>query len=865
MKNEMIHLSSPIEQPKVYTMPPGFSLLELASFVPDIDYDRFLEEGIIEVDGEFVPRDWWADWVPSDKELVRFHQIHAGGGGDKNILATIASVLVAVAAFSVSGGALAPYLGSGFAKGTIGAALASTAIAVVGQLAIGALFPPALSGAPGLDSPDSPEQAKNASIQGNLLGKGERIARVVGTFVFAPSLIVQPRAYVQEEDVMVEAIYACAGPTDFEDITVQGIPIGDMGGVEYWVDQGLPNTQRDNHFDRYASSDQLGLTMTRHSVASGETQVSDNQLSNQDNPDKSLPSWHRMSCKKEVSYFSVMMTLGGLYDPTEISGLTNHVVWFRIRGRKRGDTAWKNLVTIPYRSRTNNVLKREIRFFFQSQPLAGETQPQRINGFLEPNSPPAVSEDHVNIVPADGEQFPPSITVNTYLRPEGVDLYLDDPYFQTGDEFEFEIKRSEMVKESILSDVRLMQKGGSTYDFFDARLRLGAWSTESDVGNFSDSIGINIVSSITKRPPVPRDAPLSTLHVRVRNVDLSDLKIKGSGLAPVNGGAYGVTSNPADHFRYLLQGPLSVDKIPDDEMDLDVINAWRNECITQGYEVNGLLKGNIGDSLNAVCAAGHALYNEGFKYGVVYNRDTTTEPAVQHFTPINTSKLSWSKAFTKKPNALRAEFYSRAEGHELDEMEISNPEAVGYYPYRSETIRYPLVDTEDQIRKRVELDFKQLNNSLRYSFEMGLAGLAVSRGQIGLLSSRFLHRATTWGRVIEVINSTVLRVDNAPDTVGVGGNFFDTANVFDLNDIFLEGVEFALSVELSASEGTQVSLIETYDPVTGQITVDSTVDIRVGDVCTIGPSGLTTKRVMVTSIIPKDQHSASVTVMEEMI
>jgi len=525
-------------------------------------------------------------------------------------------------------------------------------------------------------------------------------------------------------------------------------------------------------------------------------------------------------------------------------------------------------VTIPYKSKTNNTVRREIRFFFSADALRDVSDPQRFNGFLAPDSPGAVTEDHVNIVPADGEQFPPDIAINYYLRREGVDIYLNDSYFWETDtnEYEFEIKRSEMVPDSLMDIANLMlHTNGNTYDFFDARKVDDKWSTLTEVGQFADTIQLELSASVVKRPPIPSDAKIATLQIRVKNFDLSDLSVKASGLVPESPGftTYGASSNPADVFRYLMTGPLSVDAVDPAELDSGMIADWRDECIDKGYEANGLLKDSIGDAIDLVCAAGHARYNEGFKYGIIYDRDTTSEPALQHFTPINTRGLSWSKAYTKKPNTFRVEFYNKDRNHELDEIEVVNPQAPGNDPEDSEVVRYPLIDSEDQIRARAYLDFEQLNNSLRYSFNIGLESLAVSRGQIALLSSQFIHRSTGWARVLEIVDATTLRLDRPDLNIGVYSNFHDVTNVFDVVDVMSEGVASGLSVRLSASSGTQISEVIAYNDTTKEITIDNTADIRVGDLCTVGPLGQSTKRVIVTSIVPKDAYEAEVTCMEE--
>lgn len=127
--------------PQLLACQPGEAL---SSIVDKIGFDPILRaHAVAVIDGVEVPVDAWVDTRVRDGQHVAICVVPQGGGEDGNkILTTILTIFIMVAAFWVSGGGLAPFLGAMFAKGTIGAAVASAAISTLGGLAIQALVKP---------------------------------------------------------------------------------------------------------------------------------------------------------------------------------------------------------------------------------------------------------------------------------------------------------------------------------------------------------------------------------------------------------------------------------------------------------------------------------------------------------------------------------------------------------------------------------------------------------------------------------------------------------------------------------------------------------------------------------------------------
>ncbi|MDP2268033.1 MAG: hypothetical protein Q8K46_02590, partial [Deltaproteobacteria bacterium] len=126
--------------PRLVRVEPGETL---SGFVDRLGFDPILRaHAVAVIDGEEVPVDAWLETRVQDGQHLAVCIVPQGGEDGNKILVTILTIAVMVAAFWVSGGALAGVLGSAFAAGTTGAYVASAAVSVIGNLAISALVKP---------------------------------------------------------------------------------------------------------------------------------------------------------------------------------------------------------------------------------------------------------------------------------------------------------------------------------------------------------------------------------------------------------------------------------------------------------------------------------------------------------------------------------------------------------------------------------------------------------------------------------------------------------------------------------------------------------------------------------------------------
>jgi len=185
---------------------------------------------ICTIQGRRVPFEMWPYVRPRVGTLVQFHATVRGGGGDDGdkIGRTIGTLLVAAAAY-YTGGLV------GVAYGPFAGGLAAGAVAVLGGMAVNAIFPP-----PKPHIPSNPEESPTYSLAGgsNQLRRFEPMIRVVGTHIVFPDFGAQPYSEFQGEDQFSFYVFDL-GYNDLElsDFKLGETPIESFTGVEIQIAQ----------------------------------------------------------------------------------------------------------------------------------------------------------------------------------------------------------------------------------------------------------------------------------------------------------------------------------------------------------------------------------------------------------------------------------------------------------------------------------------------------------------------------------------------------------------------------------------------------------------------------------------------------
>lgn len=869
-------------EPQVYHLPAGETLADMARRVRCLPSD-FAERGTVCVNGKEVPRAVWGLVRPkpsgrTGRIEVTFHLAPMGGsrGGDgtKNPLATIAAIAITVGAAFVTGGGLAPLLGTAFGAGTIGAYALGAGVSLAGSLIVAGLTAP-----PVLNRPRSPKIDNAilgaASAQGNVLAPNAPIPRVVGTRRIFPPLAAEPRIYFDGDDELVEAVYCLAGPHDFGDIFVGKSRLEAAGG---YAGSDLEIETREG----WLTDSDLTLVTRQSRTVSLQVEMTNFQV---DPDDESKPAKAYVPLRDfEVSPRAHSFTSGDSPDEVQIqlilpqglsknaSSTTIQRIPFEIQFRRVGDVNWIVCPEIQYVGVHLRPKRLMIRFLWSP---ATNTQIVRTvsSGWLE-------AFNRFGFTPATvpGTELWYR-TCDSYFDIEGAALkgakniefngdeaifYLDPDVFEPG-RYEFSIKRgSAFLDSSFNSDTRLYD--GNSIDFFV--------STFNDIPvgrkNVTDTVVLPRAVSIWNEPPVGGKG-LALIAVRARNRAVEELAVEASGyVRDWSGSAWDnwvTTSNPAPHLRDIYAGALNADPVPETIIDDTMLTEWRSACATAGYECNAILEGeSVLEAARLVSSPGYAAPYMSEVWGVVRDYDRSAEGPVQVFTPRNSSGFSWRKGFARRPDGFLVTFADRNEAHEPRQIVEPPSAAQGLL----EEVSFEAIDTEDAARARAQFDLRQaLWRSTFYTITAPAEAIVCRRGSLVGVVHDSLSEQFGAARVVDYQldgagDVTALTLDGEVPTVATlyidqVANLATEPNLADLGrrtGVLLRRTDGTKTVhELSNTNG--VATVLTFaTPITA-----AGIDLDI--LISVGPLAREFERMLVFGIEAMEDLTARLTLVDE--
>lgn len=143
------------------------------------------------INGREVPAELHRLTTPKDGSTLVIWPIPQGDD-----LGTVLGIVVAAAAIAVTGGALAPVLGSSFAAGTFGAYAAGVAVSFAGSLAVNALIPPQSPTVPD-GSTESFNRLESITGTSNRVAAFQPIPRLYGTMRYFPAIPMTARPFTE--------------------------------------------------------------------------------------------------------------------------------------------------------------------------------------------------------------------------------------------------------------------------------------------------------------------------------------------------------------------------------------------------------------------------------------------------------------------------------------------------------------------------------------------------------------------------------------------------------------------------------------------------------------------------------------------
>lgn len=246
----------------------------------------------------------------------------------------------------------------------------------------------------------------------------------------------------------------------------------------------------------------------------------------------------------------------------------------------------------------------------------------------------------------------------------------------------------------------------------------------------------------------------------------------------------GVTSsNPAWVAWWLLTACPGVGKhVPESKLDFEGFRAFGDFCHGRGLQVNGVCDSAqlLGDLVNdeLACALGSLGMRDG-RYTVVYDQGDNS-PSMK-FSPADTRNFQMSRPFVRIPHALRVQFVNPEADWQQDEIIVlddgysyrgvdarGNPSSAPE-PTLFETLQLRYAADAEQAWKVGRYHFAQAKfRPATYTWESGLAGLKVVRGDCVLVPNDVLEWGDGWGRVISLeaggISAATITLDNVIET-----------------------------------------------------------------------------------------------------
>jgi hypothetical protein len=867
-------------EPVVARLPEGQTLAEMALRMRGLP-DDFDKRGVICINGEAVPRGAWhlVRPLPGRVTEVTFHApVRGGDDSGKQVFALVASVALMVATGGIAAGAFATSNGL-FAAGTMSAKLLAAGVSLVGSLAISALITPPVS----TDTSSDDTTLGNASATGNTLAANAAIMRVIGEMKVTPPLVAQPLTEYDGSDEIVEAVYALSGPHQISDIRISDSPIDSVADIEYEVREGWPGDSQLSIVSRigYTASSQVELTAHTVDTEDGKTLESETSSTSD-----ALPQTQTLSTRHDPDEHQIQMSF-----PQGISlsaGDTKLRVPLRIKIRQMGADDWINLPELHFQAAAVREIRATIKLIWTDDATtsAGAAGSEgwveaRVSNPAQTASPErdAWSADSYFIGSGDDYMNQNNLgstgVEHTICDRYTTAFYLDTSVFPQGD-YEISIQRGMTFKTSDYS-ASAYTVSGSVCDLFyyqgDATPKI-----VQSRNNIADTTYVSRSVSIWNEHPAPTD-DLAYVAIRARNRQLGAVTMVAGGYVQDWDGTgwndWTVTDNPAPHLRSVWLGSQNADPLPNDLANNDELVEWRAACGELGYKCNATIQDKTVDTAATLIAScGYAKPYMSEIWGVFRDYDRSEESPVQIFTSRNMANVSYTRAFARVPDALLCNFADKDRNYDMWQVQIDKPQG-GVGSGTVEQVTYEGLTTEEEVTKRAIYDqWQATKRATYYSFDAPVESIVCRRGSLVGFNTDMLteHHGSARVAAAEFDESgdiTALVLDCTVPMVNEP-SWADITDMNDVEDMTLIGVSSGICIRgkntiniYAASNETGETDTVTFDtPISSTGLVDSYGD-PIDALISVGPLGQEYLRGIVYSITPKEDLTASITLVDE--
>ena len=657
---------------------------------------------------------------------------------------------------------------------------------------------------------------------------------------------------------------------------------------------------------RYGKTTQPNIALARHKVQrDSPTQETRDRLENQAVPKISIPQAQSVVVKGvglDEVWIAVAFPGGLFYADEGFEQDWFNAMPFRLRVRPLGGTTWVNLPEVHIHDRRTTGFIRMFVFRWDGAEVIPTREPNvtaplrkgwRAAYYSVPtqtvNAPVGSGGWTADSFFYDGtgdtyhiaENFGSSGLLNMRLSIERAEFFLDG-LIEKGP-IEVEIRRGQpYIADKFTYPTYALDINPPADALSNGVFDLFGWAVMGTAAvlvlkqsNLADEVQIVRATAVWNDPPITRHGEFAAIYVKATARSLDSLSVTASGyVADWDGSEWTglvATSNPAPHYRDVLVGRLNDNRIPVDLVNDEVLVEWRERCALLDFQCNAAFAGlQLQRVLEVISSCGYARPRQSEVWDVAQDRDFTSIPPVQVFTPRNMSNFRWEKAFVRhRPDGLRVKFYDETNLFTEKTIIVPRLGILAANAGRLEELRYEGITNETKAVLKAVYDQQQVID--RFTFYYGVVDaemLVCRKGDLVVVQHDIIDQFAGYSRVLEVEieDSTVLSI-TLDGSVSPTDAFFTIPTEFFTTptDFFSTNVGVGVrqkngTVRTFEAEVSENGFVLT--PVTDLI--DTDIDLLQREcLVTTGKLLKQSRRMLVFNIAPRADLTAELTFVDE--